>query len=311
MKPNLFVIGASKCGTTSLHDYLAMHPDILMSTHKEPGYFVDVPDRDGCLQPAPGTDGDPLEIYLRLFPNSDAKRYVGESTTNYTLAPRHAGVPRRIARFCPDARLIYIVRDPIERTISHYWYWCLTEEEFGPSPLKAILRDRRYLDASYYAMQLREYLPHFPREQIYVMCVEDLLAAPAATMGELFNWLGLSLPYGHSDERYRERKNMTPQVFAQARTLLHWKIRQSQTFGSMRLLIPRPLRKIAWRLMNRTCLTTRRIDRSKVDLTSTIEYLRELQVPQAREFEVLVGREFRQWRTLWKAPEPTALPIGR
>ena len=110
-RPNLFIIGAMKSGTTTLHEYLDSHPQIAMSRIKEPGFFVEE------LTLRQGEDW-----YLSLFEQDDRFRYRGESSTHYTKLPVFRGVAERLSRFNPEARLIYIMRNPIERLVSHYWH---------------------------------------------------------------------------------------------------------------------------------------------------------------------------------------------
>jgi len=104
--PNLLVIGAAKCGTTALHRYLGLHPDIFMSKSKELGFFCSSENWD-----------ERLRWYESQF---GAARVRGESSPSYTNCPRNKGVPERMASLVPDARLIYLVRDPVDRVISQY-----------------------------------------------------------------------------------------------------------------------------------------------------------------------------------------------
>src|SRR5215207_2554839 len=100
MIPNTFIIGAAKCGTTSLWLYLNQHPQIAFSIEKEPAFFV----RDDYL--------DHLDWYESLFEEATV---VGEASTLYTTFLVHVDVPARIHGMVPDAKLIYMVRDPVER----------------------------------------------------------------------------------------------------------------------------------------------------------------------------------------------------
>src|SRR5688500_5445420 len=105
--PNLITIGAQKCGTSGLHYYLGLHPEVSMSTPKELNYFI-----------AERNWGRGPEWYGRHFdPNARCR---GESSPNYTAFPQHMGVPERMASVVPDAKLIYIVRDPLARIAAHY-----------------------------------------------------------------------------------------------------------------------------------------------------------------------------------------------
>ncbi len=143
-KPNLFIIGAQKCGTTSLHHYLAAHPEIFLSEPKEPGYFV------------PEIDYYPRdrEWYLGLFEGASGHRYVGESSTHYTKLPVYPGVVERIADFVDEApRFIYLMRDPIDRAVSHYWHDIRKFHEHRP--IEEAFRERvDYRAFSNYPMQL-------------------------------------------------------------------------------------------------------------------------------------------------------------
>ncbi len=105
--PNLIIIGAQKCGTSGLHYYLGLHPEVSMSTPKELNYFI-----------AERNWGRGPEWYARHF--DPTARCRGESSPNYTAFPQHMGVPERMAGVIPDAKLIYIVRDPLDRIAAHY-----------------------------------------------------------------------------------------------------------------------------------------------------------------------------------------------
>ena len=123
LKPNLFIIGAMKCGTTSLHTYLGDHPDILMCPMKEPSHFVNSEElRIVWPGPSRPSFGNTEKDYCDLFRGGEGKLVRGESSTAYTKLHKVTGVAKRIYDFNSDAKLIYIMRDPIERTISHYWH---------------------------------------------------------------------------------------------------------------------------------------------------------------------------------------------
>jgi Sulfotransferase domain len=168
IKPNLFIIGSMKSGTTFLWSLLASHPSIFVSRPKEPSYFV-----------------DPIQL-RELLPwfwmqgARDAK-IVGEASVYYTHLPLASGVAERISQFNPDARLIYVMRDPIARTISHYWHRVRYEKEYRPI-LHAIKNDPRYLDVSFYRMQIVPYLNAFKRDQLKLLTFEELTNNTAETV---------------------------------------------------------------------------------------------------------------------------------
>jgi hypothetical protein len=121
--PNFFILGAARCGTTSLHYYLAEHPDVSMSSIKEPNYFLF---RQTPAGPVPCIADDRRLIaksvaetdrYERLFPVKAAA--VGEASPLYLYTKE---TPALIRAAVPDARLIAIVREPVERAWSHFVY---------------------------------------------------------------------------------------------------------------------------------------------------------------------------------------------
>jgi hypothetical protein len=204
--PTFFIIGAAKAGTTSLHHYLDLHPQIQMSAIKEPNFFAGT--ENGT--PYPGGRVDRLEEYERLFdPSVDVR---GEASPSYTNHPRRVGVPERIKALVPQAKFIYLVRDPIARTVSHYQHSV------------AVGRERRSLEdalsdlsdpllpwtcTSRYASQLELYLPHFPPEQLLVVDQAELLADRQATLRQIFGFLSIDDTFVSSafeEELYRSRE---------------------------------------------------------------------------------------------------------
>ena len=103
------IIGASKCGTTSLWEYLNRHPDVFWTDPKEPMYFN---------QESNYSQG--IEWYANLFARAGEKTAIGEATTSYSYAPHTADIPQRIHRLLPECKLIYMLRPPVARTYSHY-----------------------------------------------------------------------------------------------------------------------------------------------------------------------------------------------
>jgi hypothetical protein len=177
--PNLLIIGATKAGTTALHTYLGLHPEIRMSEDKELDFFGD----PNCLER--------LDEYASFFDAESPMR--GESSPTYTYSPRLQGVPHRIRAAVPDAKLIYIVRDPVERALSHYVYYSALWDEVPIEEAFADLEDPHhlYLAPSRYAHQLALYLEVFPPEQIKVIDQAHLLDDGPGAMHELFQFLGV------------------------------------------------------------------------------------------------------------------------
>lgn len=169
-----------KGGTTSLFYYLREHPQVFTPAFKAPEFFA------GKSHTRRG-----LDWYRKQFaacpPDAVA---VGEASNVYTKYPTYRDVPSRIAEHIPNARLIYVVRDPIDRIRSHYQHRVTEGREKAPFS-KAVFETSIYIDYSKYAMQLEQYLEHFPREQILVITSESLRSDRAATIERVYRFLGV------------------------------------------------------------------------------------------------------------------------
>ena len=191
--PNLVVIGAQKCGTSGLHYYLSLHPEIAMSSPKELNFFIEERNWDRGV-----------EWYARHF-DPDA-RVRGESSPNYTAYPHHAGVPERMHSLIPDARLIYLVRDPVERIAAHWVHNYAKRREKGDVAATIMHPNTTYVIRSQYYMQLRQFLNRFPAERILVLDQQDLRHRRAETLRKAFSFLGVDPEFddpGFVRERHR------------------------------------------------------------------------------------------------------------
>jgi hypothetical protein len=176
--PNLIIVGGLKCGTTSIHHYLGLHPEIQMSKPKELNFFVEELNWDLGL-----------DWYASRFDDRFAVR--GESSPHYTNLPRFEGVPARIREHCPDARLIYMVRDPIKRILSHWVHATGAGYETRELVPTLSATDSSYIHRSLYWMQLQPYLELFDRGQIEVITQEELQGERGETMRRAFGFAGV------------------------------------------------------------------------------------------------------------------------
>jgi hypothetical protein len=201
--PDFFVAGAPKSGTTALHVALARHPQLYMSRVKEPKYFLtDGPPRTGG---GPGDEKTWREQvwresdYLRLFADASEGMRRGESTPFYLYDPV---AHRRIAARVPDAKLIVLLRDPVERAHSnwaHLWSAGLEPEgDFVRACDRELRRAEsgwayfwRYLDLGRYGRQLARLYETFPREQVLVLRYLELRSAPDPTLRRITDFLGV------------------------------------------------------------------------------------------------------------------------
>lgn len=178
--PHFIVVGAMKCGTTTLYRLLANHPDIDMSRDKEPDFFLKKRNFDKGL-----------EWYSDQFSGEGSVR--GEASPNYSKCHIFRGVPERIAQLTPDVRLIYIVRDPVVRAESHIRHNVIMGNlEVGLDEFVAQDDYRHVLDTSRYALQLEAYLEHFPAEAILVVDFDELTQDPQRVMPRIHAHIGVA-----------------------------------------------------------------------------------------------------------------------
>ena len=290
--PNLFVIGAMKCGTSSLHRHLAAHPEIFMCDPKEPCGLV-APDELRRHWPKMADLGfaESRERYLELFSEGAARRYRGESSTLYTKLPEIRGVAARMQSLCVDPRLIYILRDPVERTISHYWHQVRQGGE-RRDMLTAIRDEPEYREVSHYAMQLEPFVERFGRERILLLTLEEMTRAPAAVVGAAAAWLGVDAAFRPPDAE--ARANVTPTHFDVDSRPGVERFRHSSFWARLGPLVPAPIRRLGRRL------TSRSFERGDVDTRPGVDYLRPIQRDQTESLAPLAGRPLRPlWTTLY------------
>jgi hypothetical protein len=194
--PNLIVIGAMKCGTSSLHQYLNLHPQIQMSQFKELDFFI---------QEKNWNKG--IDWYRSNF--SQSADIIGESSPNYTKRHVFREVPARMSSSIPDAKLIYIVRDPIKRIISHYTHQYIDRcEHLTISEALADLENNHYIKSSFYYWQMEHFLDYYSPDKILVISLEDLSQSPEQTLSQVFDFLKVDSSFKHTifDHAFHQTK---------------------------------------------------------------------------------------------------------
>ena len=187
--PNFFIVGAPRSGTTSLYEYLKAVPGIYMSPVKEPNYFA--PDLHTRYRGKPilafGKYFCNRAKYLELFEKVKDEVAVGEASVSYLSDPE---APGRIKEVVPEARIIVILRGPVERAYSHY----LQKVDAGwqRAPFEEAARTDFYLEPSLYAKQVQKYLDVFGSDQVKILIFEEFIQAPRKTVSEVLNFLGVN-----------------------------------------------------------------------------------------------------------------------
>lgn len=180
-RPNMIIVGAGKAGSTSLHNYISAHPEAFGSKPKELMYF------SSAFQKG-------RDWYLSHFPETPGARVYFESTPQYSFRDEFPEVPRRIHDFNPEMRIIYIVREPVSRIVSHFNHW----RRVYPNRYKDIEASlaspqhrKLFVDRTRYYYQLEAYLELFPAERIHVVFVEDFKHRFEEALDEVFRFLDL------------------------------------------------------------------------------------------------------------------------
>jgi hypothetical protein len=218
--------------------------------------------------------------------------YAGEASVYYTHLPLATGVAERVWRFNPNARLMYIMRDPVERTISHYWHQVAHDAEYRDI-MTAIMNDRRYCDVSHYSMQLRPYYELFRVTQIKVLTLEELLTDYEVTIKSIFTWLNIC-DFVPLRQLTRENENIsTVQQQIMLWGTIYHSSRRHYLWRASISLVPRSIRNYSRQRF------ARKVNRSDVDVEPVIQYLRPLQREQTKELSALTRRNFHEWMTLF------------
>lgn len=283
--PTFFIIGAAKAGTTSLHFYLDEHPQVQMSVNKEPHYFAgtatDIPYPMGRISR--------LADYERLFDASAPMR--GEASPSYAAFPRRQGVPERIKEMVPGGRFIYLVRDPIARTVSHYQHAVAAGNE--KRTLSEALSDAEdpycFLTCqSFYAKQLRRYLEHFPAERVLVVDQSELLGDRRATLKQVFAFLEVDAEFDSPSFDAELLKGEERRVATPGYTRLLKQVTSGRT-----AFVPERLRKTVRRSFERRFLSP--VPPVQLEATDRAR-LAELYADDVADLRALTGRRFPDWQ---------------
>lgn len=199
--PNFLIIGAPRSGTTSLHAYLAQHPQVFMSPVKEPMFFAfpeDAAARALAIREIPAGLLEhvvlDIEAYRKLFEGVRAELAVGEASASYLVAPRAAA---RIQGHLPTVRLIALLREPVERAHSEYCWRRAMGIEALPDfdeAVQAEIADGRpthYVWNGLYSRHLAQYYERFDRGQLKVLLFDDFARDPLAVCAEVCRFLGV------------------------------------------------------------------------------------------------------------------------
>jgi hypothetical protein len=182
--PKFLIIGAMKSGTTTLDSYLRRHPLVFMCTPKEPGYFS----RDEIFSRG-------VQWYAGLFAGARSDQVSGEASTCYSRSVSYPAAAERLAQALPAARLIYIMRHPVERAYSHYVHRMTERYVAGGCTAiglqQALDTMPSIIRSSCYVEEISRYLAYFRREQLLLITLEELRDSPARVLSDVQQHIGV------------------------------------------------------------------------------------------------------------------------
>jgi len=285
--PDAVCIGASKCGTTSLHYYMHAHPEIGVPRKKEVHFFLD-----------PGNWHRGQEWYRKQFPRRRVR--VESFGGGYTHYPLQQGVARRMHEVLPHGKFIYMVRDPVERMIARYIHnvcACLEAADpadaFSGEPLENL-----YISESLYFTQLNQFLEYFDASRFLIVDYRSFKDRRKETLREIFQFLGVDADF--SSPAFQVVRH--PTVGKRRKNALGVAIHQKfgRHFLSALEHLPLPMRMqravshhsdqlLYW-------LLSRPMARPQLD-HGLRSKLNELFRPEVEKLEIFAGRKFADWLT--------------
>lgn len=298
---NFFILGAEKCGTTSLYYYLNQHPDVYFSIPKEPIFFE-----------AEYEQG--LSYYWnRYFSKWNGEKVVGEARHRNLYLPY---VANRIKESIKNPKFIVIVRHPIERAYSHWLrrsvsgaetlpfkdaifddikrieHGIIFEGEEGarlwkqnlyPAKSKkgvAVYRTyRTYIDSGYYSQQIRRYLKLFPKGNMKIIFLDDLKKNPQTTISDLWSFLSI--------DPQEQLIDLTPQNVSKNKSNVR-KLMYGKT-GKMTSMLPNPFKRVGWKMIDKIGIQPAPIK------SSLRKNLINHYYDHNRDLEKLTGRDLTHW----------------
>jgi hypothetical protein len=298
--PNLFIVGAPKCGTTSLYEYLRQHPQIFFpfstegySRIKEPNHFcpeLEILDKDAI---------NDLGEYLSLYRDGEDARWRGDASTNHLFSELAA---EKSKSFCPDARILVMLRPPVDWMRSYHNELLRYHHEDIVEFHEAVeaSKDRRnglrlppstsvpkcldYLEMGRFAPQVERYYRVFGRSAVKVVLLEDMVADSEATFKEILEFLGV-------DSSFR------PEFRIHNETPRHGRLERLVTTVYKRFGVKYLVQRVLPYETRRKFLSfIRRQDKGKAALDPRDDQLRRQCAPDVERLSALIERDLSHWQ---------------
>jgi hypothetical protein len=294
--PDFFIVGAPKCGTTAMSDYLGQHPEIGMSAQKESQYFATDMRQRFAVKKGPAWYTP--EEYLALFAGVQDRKRLGEASVWYLYS---AAAPVEIERFCSKSRIIAMLRNPVDMIPSLHAEFVYNgiepEEDLERALALDAERERRgappgfpprsYRSAASYTEQLRRYFDVFGRERVHVILYDDFSRGTADIYRETCDFLDIDPGF------VPEIRIVNPHKQARIRAVRGFLFHPPETFRRvLHAVTSREERSRVGSAIKRW--NTRFVPRRPAS-EPVVSVLRPLAVRQARELGELLDRDLSAW----------------
>jgi len=233
----LMIIGAMKCGTSSLYHLLAQHPEVCPASRKEAEYFSENQGR--------GAEVDRYEDLWKF--DSSVHKYAIEASTGYTKYSSELNVSKNIWNYGIRPKFIYIIRDPFERIESQYNFLKNKGE------LHCDIDSNHFIELSNYYLQLEQYLEYFPKEDILLVDFDDFKSDPKSVLTKAYQFLEISGDFFPENYKVRNVTNLESNLVRRLR-----KLRRS-TFKTLFDMLPLFVTNMGKNLLSRTPTPKKRI----------------------------------------------------
>ena len=293
--PNFLIVGAAKAGTTSLYSYLQQHPEVFLSTPKEPRFFAlegETPNYQGPIQIINQKSVTHWEDYQALFAKAEGKKAVGEASTVYLYEPQSLA---RIQNYLGQPKIIVILRNPVSRAYSSYMH--LVRDGQETLSFKEALAEEKeriaknwpplwhYQTRGYYYSQLKPYIDAFGPEQVKVFLFEDLCEKPKELMKELFEFLEIDSTFDPDVSR-RANPSGAPKRMWLSRLLN----RKNPIKQAAKAVLPRQFRKNIYSSLQQSNMG----DKTQINPLIKAQLIDDYR-EDVEQLQSLIGRDLSHW----------------
>jgi hypothetical protein len=278
---DFMIIGAAKCGTTTVSEILSRHPEICFCRQKEPHFFSKFSNWK-----------EQIETYRSLY-TPRPNQLCGEASTTYTCFPEfNNNVWHSLYEFNPKLKLIYIMRDPMDRIVSQYMHNYLrgyTSDTFD----KSVLNDPMYVNRTRYFVQIKPYLDLFSKEQILLLTLEEFIESKNEFLIKIADFLNIS-----------DSELLTSSCLHENRSVGSTKdnisidnfLKKNQYVQSSKIFFPESIRKKIY--VNLQKIVARKITEKPQISIEFKQVIQSLLMLDIIKIEDLLGRKLTEWKSI-------------